>query len=196
MVNTSGTRLCTGIWELSPHAGSVSIFNWHLGKIPITQKHRVLWNQILNTITFNNSTELHNKLGSRTTSPSTSCPHRLHQHVLYNQYSDGLWYKHLHLTTQHFTKASQLTFELAGCTQQQLPTGATIVDVRIEGETLYVAQDPDLALDDSTYNETSTQRIQQSPMANAHLFANFQGFVAANIKTFLRTDEDANRFVT
>ena len=70
--------------------------------------------------------------------------------------------------------------------------GATIVDVRKEGETLYVAQDPDLALDNSTYDETSAQQIQQSPMANMHSFVNFQGFVVANIKkTFVRTDEDA-----
>ena len=61
---------------------------------------------------------------------------------------------------------------------------------------MYVAQNPDLALDDSTYYETSTQKIQQSPMANTHSFVNFQGFVAANIKTFVRTDEDVNRFVT
>ena len=74
--------------------------------------------------------------------------------------------------------------------------GATIVDVRKEGEKLYVAQDPDLALGDSTCNETSAQQMQQSPMANTHSFANFQGLVDANIKTFVRTDEDAARFVT
>ena len=33
-------------------------------------------------------------------------------------------------------------------------------------------------------------------MANKHSFANFQGFVDANIKTFVCTDEDATRFVT
>ena len=36
MVNTAGTHLCTRIRELTSHAGSISIFNWHLGKIPIT----------------------------------------------------------------------------------------------------------------------------------------------------------------
>ena len=33
-------------------------------------------------------------------------------------------------------------------------------------------------------------------MANMHLFANFQGFIDANMKTFVPTDEDATRFVT
>ena len=33
-------------------------------------------------------------------------------------------------------------------------------------------------------------------MANTHSFANFQGFVDANIKKFVRTDEGATRFVT
>ena len=81
---------------------------------------------------------------------------------------------------------------------------------------MYVAQDPYLALDNSTYDETSAQQIQRSPMANTHSFANFQGFVAANIKTFVHTsicilvrmykcfnsnktfvhtDENANRFI-
>ena len=55
---------------------------------------------------------------------------------------------------------------------------------------MYVAQDPDLALDDSTYDETSAQQIQQSSMANMHSFANFQGFVDANIKTFVHMDEE------
>ena len=74
--------------------------------------------------------------------------------------------------------------------------GATIVDVRKEGEKMYVAQDPYLALDNSTYDETSAQQIQQSSMANMHSFANFQGFINANMKTFVWTDEDATRFVT
>ena len=33
-------------------------------------------------------------------------------------------------------------------------------------------------------------------MANTHSFANFQGFIAANIKTFVGMDEDATKFVT
>ena len=33
-------------------------------------------------------------------------------------------------------------------------------------------------------------------MANMHLFANFQGFIDANMKIFVSTDEDATRFVT
>ena len=39
------------------------------------------------------------------------------------------------------------------------------------------------------------QAYKESPMANTHSFANFQGFVAANIKTFVRTDENATKFV-
>ena len=131
--------------------------HWHRGKIPIKEKYRVLWNQIMNIITFNNPTELQFKLDSWTTSPSTSHPHHLHQQALYIQHSDGLWYKHLHSTTQQFTRASQLTFEIAGCIQQQLPIGATIVDVRKEGGKMYVALDPDFALDDTPFEETSIQ---------------------------------------
>ena len=64
--------------------------------------------------------------------------------------------------------------------------GATLVDVRKEGGKKYVAQDPDFALNDTrTYNETSAQQIQRSPMANMHSFANFQGFINANMKTFV-----------
>ena len=50
--------------------------------------------------------------------------------ALYIQHSDGLWYQHQRSTGQCRTRASTLTFETAGCTQQQLPIGATIVDVR------------------------------------------------------------------
>ena len=70
--------------------------------------------------------ELRRKLCPWTTSPSTSRPRRLHQHTLYIQDSDGLWYQRQHSTNQCFTRASPLTFETAGCTQQQLPIGATI----------------------------------------------------------------------
>ena len=75
IVNAAGTHLRTGIRELSPQASSLSIFNWQLGEIPILQQHRILWNQILNTITFNNSTKLQIKLPPWTTSSSTSHPH-------------------------------------------------------------------------------------------------------------------------
>ena len=37
MANAVGTHLQPGIRELFPHASSISIFNWHLGKIPISQ---------------------------------------------------------------------------------------------------------------------------------------------------------------
>ena len=33
-------------------------------------------------------------------------------------------------------------------------------------------------------------------MANTHSFANFQGFIGANIQTFARTDKDAVKFTT
>ena len=46
-----------------------------------------------------------------------------------------------------------------------------------------------------SYDETSVQQLQRSPMVNTHLFANFQGFIDANMQTFVRTDEDTTRFL-
>ena len=86
----------------------------------------------INHLAFN-STKLRYKLGPWTTSPSTFCTNHLHQQALYIQHSDGLWYQHLRSTSQYHTRASPLPFKTAGCTQQQLPIGATIVDVRKEG---------------------------------------------------------------
>ena len=63
--------------------------------------------------------------------------------------------------------------------------------MRIEGGKIYVAQDPDFAIDDRNYEETSIQQIQRSPMANMQSLANFQGFIDANIKTFVYTNADA-----
>ena len=54
MANVAGTELLPEIQEYS--ASPRSIYNWHPGKILITKQHRILWNQILNTIAFNNST--------------------------------------------------------------------------------------------------------------------------------------------
>ena len=90
MANAAGTHLRPGMRVLSPQAGSISIFNWHLGQIPITKQHRTLWNRIMNKIALDNSTKLQCKLGPWTTLPSMSPPHRLHQQALYIQQSNGL----------------------------------------------------------------------------------------------------------
>ena len=136
-----------------------------------------IWRQLLNTITFENSNKVLCKLGPWTILLSMSCPNWMHRQALYIQHSDGLWYWHHQTTSQCRTRASPLTFETTGCTQQQLPVGATIVDVRKEGGKIHVAQDPTFALKNKTYEEASTQEPQQSPMGSTHAFANFQGFV-------------------
>ena len=56
-------------------------------------------------------------------------------------------------------------------------------------------QDPAFAIDDTTYEEASIQQLQRSPMASIHSFANFQGFIDANIKTLVHANEDANKFL-
>ena len=54
----------------------------------------------------------------------------------------------------------------------------------------YVMQDPTSPIRERTYK--NIQQPQWSPMAVTRLFANFQGFVDANIKTFLHMHKNAN----
>lgn len=146
---------------------TLSNFNWHLGRIKITNHHRTLWNHLLNAITVTNTYELLLNMGPWT-APPTSCPNRMHQQALYVKHSDGLWYQHQRSRIQRRTRASTSTPNtraststcvMTGCTQQQLPTGATIVDVRKEGGRLYVKQNSTTESRETTYAEESLQQM-------------------------------------
>ena len=90
------------------------------------------------TIAITNSNKLQFKLGPWKTSSSMSLPNHMHQQALFIWHLDGIWYQHQRSTSQRRTRAFTLTFDLAGCAQQQLPSGAIIADVRKEGGKKYM----------------------------------------------------------
>ena len=93
ITNAAGTHLAHDIRKLD---GPIypSIYHFHVNPLTITQSHRNIWREFLNTLTLNTKDKLTTPLGAWTTTPSTLRPYRLAGGSLFQQHSNNQWYRH------------------------------------------------------------------------------------------------------
>ena len=191
ITNAAGTHLAQGIRQLDAPVHP-SIYHFHVYPFTITQSHRNIWREFLNTLTSNTEDKLLTPLGAWTTTPSTIRPYRIAEGLLFQQHSNKQWYRHQLSNTQQITRTTYRRYSKSIFYQQDLPSHNTIVDVDNRGEYLYVATIP-LGNEDLHHHHHTGGTPPQSPVGHAQDFQAFLTFVRTKIAKFV-TPSSAQAF--
>ena len=132
ITNAAGTHLVRGVRHLGGPAHP-SIYHFHVNPLTITESHRTIWREFLNTLTSNTQDKLITPLGAWTTTPSTIRPYRLAGGSFFHQHSNDQWYRHQLSDTQRSTRTTFRRYSSSVYYQQDLPSHNTIVDADNRG---------------------------------------------------------------